>query len=145
MQTWPMSSEDYGDMARRFLREADANFGLGEYLDGSERMWDAAAHAVMAVSHRRDWLHKSRQDLDLSVARLAEELRSTGRESEALSIDTGYVIACNSYINFYHRDMGLEGGNGRYFATARKAVHRFVETMLTISESSGDRYRECNH
>ena len=138
MQTHPTQSEDYGDMARRFLWEADANFVLNEYLPGAERMWDAAAHAVMAVCHRRDWQHQSRQDIDLSVARLADELRNTGRETDALCIDAGYVIACNSHINFYHRDMDLEGGNGWYFATARKAVHRFVEAMLAISESSSE-------
>ena len=134
MQTRPMQSEDYGEMARQFLREADADFVLDEHLDGAERMWDAAAHAVMAVCHRRNWLHQSRQD-NTAITRLAEELRSNGRETDALHIDAGYVIACNSHINFYHRDMDLEGGNGWYFATARKAVHRFVEIVLAMSES----------
>ena len=136
MQTRPMQNEDYGNMARQFLREADAHFVLDEHLDGAERMWDAAAHAVMAVCLRRNWLHQNRQNLNVAVTRLAEELRSNGRETDALCIDAGYVIACNSHINFYHRDMDLEGGNGWYFATARKAAHRFVETMLAISESS---------
>ena len=136
MQTRPTQSEDYGDMARQFLREADANFVLDEYLPGAERMWDAASHAIMSVCRRRDWLHQSRQDLDIAVTRLAAELRNAGRETDALCIDAGYVIACNSHINFYHRDMDLEGGNGWYFATAREAVHRFVEIMVAMSESS---------
>ena len=136
MQTRPTQSEDYGDMARQFLREADANFVLDEYLPGAERMWDAASHAVMAVCRHRSWPHQSRRDLDLAVTRLAAELRIAERETDALCIGARYVIACNSHINFYHRDMDLEGGNGWYFATARKAVHRFVEIMVAMSESS---------
>ena len=31
--------------------------------------------------------------------------------------------------------MDLEGGNGQYFARAKEAVERFVDTMLAISES----------
>ena len=138
MQTEPTQNEDYGNMARQFLQEADANFVLDEYLAGSERMWDAAAHAVMAVCRHRNWPHQSRQDIDLSVTRLADELRNAGRETDAFCIGAGYVIACNSHINFYHRDMDLEGGNGWYLATARKAVHRFVEVMLANSESSSE-------
>lgn len=101
MQTRPTRNEDYGNMARQFLREADANFILDEHLDGAERMWDAAAHAIMSVCLRRNWLHQSRQDLNIAVTRLAEELRSNGRETDALCIDAGYVIARNSHINFY--------------------------------------------
>ncbi len=138
MQTQAMGVLEHRETAREFLREADANFVLDDYLSGSQRIWDATAHAVMAVCHHRDWLHQSRQDLDTAVKRLAEELRSNGRETDALHIDAGYVIACNSHINFYHRDMDLEGGNGWYFATARKAVHRFVEIALAMSESSGN-------
>ena len=138
MQTRPTQNENYGNMARQFLREADANFVLNEYLSGAERMREAAAHAVMAVCHRRNWLYQSRQHLNVAVTRLADELRNAGRETDAFRIDAGYVIACNSHIHFYHRDMDLEGGNGWYFATARKAVHRFVEAMLDISESSSD-------
>ena len=131
-----MQNEDDGDLARQFLREADANFVLGEYPPGAERMWDAASHAIMAVCRHRNWPHQSRRGLDLSATRLAAELRYAGRETDALCIDAGFVTACNSHINFYHRDMDLEGGNGWYFATARKAVHRFVEIMVAMSESS---------
>lgn len=136
MKNRSLQAEELGEMARQFLREADANFLLNEYLSGSQRMWDAAAHAVKAACQHRNWPHHSRQDLDLSVTRLAGELRTVGREADALCIDAGYLMACNSHINFYHRDMDLDGGNGWYFATARKAVHRFVEIVVSMSESS---------
>ena len=138
MQTYPMQDEEYPDIARQFLREADANFIFDEHLAGAERMWDAAAHAIIAVCQHRNWPHWNRADLDSSVMRLTDELRNAGREDEALGLEAGYVVACNSHINFYHRDMDLDGGNGRYFAMARGVVHRFVEGMLAMSESTDE-------
>ena len=101
-------------------------------------MWDAAAHVIMSVSQQRKWPYRCQADLNSSVWKLADELRGKGGEAEAFCLEAGYLIARNSYINFYHRDMDLEGGNGWYFATARKAVHHFVEIMVAMSESSGN-------
>ena len=37
--------------AQDFLEAADREFEAGDILQGSEKMWGAASHAVMAVSH----------------------------------------------------------------------------------------------
>ena len=69
MQSSLMQSEDYGDMARQFLRGADANFVLDEYLTGAQRMWDAAAYSVMAVCRHRNWPHQSRRETSIYRSR----------------------------------------------------------------------------
>ena len=131
-------AEELGETAREFLREADANFLVDDYLSGSHRIRDAATYAVIAVCQHRNWPCGNRADLDSSVRRLASELRDAGMIDDALTLEAEYIVACNSHISFYHRDMDLEGGNGLYFAIARRSVHRFVERMLAISESADE-------
>lgn len=72
--------------------------------------------------------------MDDAVQHLAGEIRDAGNPGAANLLRYGFVIASQYHVHFYHRDMDLEGGNGRYFATAKEAVEQFVQRMLTISE-----------
>ena len=51
-----MIVEEHKDTARKFLRDAEREFAAGENLQASEKMWGAAAHAIMAVAQDRGWL-----------------------------------------------------------------------------------------
>ena len=135
MQTQPMGLLEHRETARKFLREADANFLLDEYLEGSRRMWGAAAHSVIAVCQQRGWRHRSHPAMGEAVSRLSEEARGDGDENLANILDVGFVVASNAHVHFYHRDMDLEGGNGQYFSRAKEAVERFVNAMVAMSES----------
>ena len=135
MQTQSMGVIEHRETAREFLREADEYFRLGDDLQGAEKMWGAAAHAVIAVCQQRGWRHRSHPALGQAVNLLSDELRTAGDELGATILDGGYVAASNAHVHFYHRDMDLEGGNGQYFARAKRSVEQFVDRMVSISES----------
>ena len=135
MQTHPMGVIEHRETARKFLREADEFFRLGDDLQGAEKMWGAAAHAVIAVCQQRGWRHRSHRAMSEAVDRLAVELRDAGDELAAVVLGQGFVIASNYHIHFYHRDMDHNGGNGWFFATAKESVEQFVGRMVAISES----------
>ena len=126
---------EHRERARQSLREADANFLFGEYQSGAECMWAASAHAIKSVCHRRGWPHQHKPDLGRAIDRLAAEWRGAGDEPAADLLEAGFVIASNYRINFYHRDMDLDGGDGWFFYAAKRAVQQFIDRMLAISES----------
>ena len=135
MQTQPMSVLEHRETAVRFLGDADGYFRLGDDLQGTEKMWGAAAHIIIAVCQQRGWKHRSHPAMNEAVERLMAELRAAGDHSTANILDGGFNAASNCHIHFYHRDMDLEGGNGLYFNRAKRLVEQFVEQMVAISEA----------
>ena len=135
MQTQSMGVIEHRETARTFLREADEYFRQGDDLQGAEKMWGAAAHAVIAVCQQRNWRHRSHRAMSEAVKLLSEEFRRGGDELSATIIDSGFVIASNCHVHFYHRDMDENGGGGWFFDAAKKSVEQFVERMVAISES----------
>ena len=134
MQTQPMDVLQHRETAREFLREADEYFRQGDDLQGAEKMRGAAAHAVIAVCQQRGWRHRSHPAMGEAVAQLEQEIRTSGDENTANILGSGFSVASNYHVHFYHRDMDLEGGNGQYFERAKEAVERFVDAMVAISE-----------
>ena len=135
MLTHAMDVAEHRETARTFLREADELFRLGDDLQGAEKMWGAAAHAVIAVCQQRGWRHRSHPAMSEAVSRISAEFKDAGDEGTSAILDGGFVAASNAHVDFYHRDMDLEGGNGQYFARARMLVDQFVERMVAMSES----------
>ncbi len=50
-----MIVEERKETARKFLSDAEREFAAGDTLLASEKMWGAAAHAIMAVAQQRGW------------------------------------------------------------------------------------------
>ena len=50
-----MTTTEHTQTAREFLEKSDRYFAEGDELQGSEKMWGAAAHSVMAVAQQRGW------------------------------------------------------------------------------------------
>ena len=42
-------------------------------MQASEKLWGAAAHAILAVAMERGWRHGSHRDFVVAVRQLAEE------------------------------------------------------------------------
>ena len=111
---------EHTQTAQKFLRQADAEFDAGDHLQGSEKMWGAASHAVMAMAQQRGWQFGSHRALKIAADRLAEEYDDT-------SISDGFLSAQQFHANFYHdfmEDDDLE--------RARRSVRRFVAHVLEL-------------
>ena len=123
-----MLTTEHAQAARDFLAAADIELADGELVQGSEKLWGAAAHAVIAVAQQRGWQHRSHRSMKNAVIRIADEL---GKENELLGdvIRAEFAAAEKFHRNYYHDDME------DYERDAdRPIVHRFVHRMLALIE-----------
>ena len=65
-----MQAQEHAQTALDFLEKADKHFAEDDQIQASEKLWGAAAHAVMAVALERGWPHTS----DIFLKRAAERL-----------------------------------------------------------------------
>ena len=116
-----MLTREHTQTAQDFLEAADREFAAGDLVQGSEKLWGAAAHAVMAVAQQRGWEHRSHRSLKNAVIRLSQE-----QDDPLLASD--FLAAEKFHRNFYHDDME------DYERDAdRPIVERFVERMLALA------------
>ena len=50
-----MLTQEHIQTAQHFLDAAEGAFVAGDAIQGSEKVWGVAAHAVMAVGQQREW------------------------------------------------------------------------------------------
>ena len=74
MSTETMLSAEHRQLALEYLMASNREFEAGDILQGAEKLWGAAAHAVMAVAQERGWPHESHRSLKNATIRLSEEL-----------------------------------------------------------------------
>ena len=117
-----MNVREHIETARHFLAESQREFAAGEVLQSSEKLWGAAAHAVIAVAQSRDWRHSKHRHLKSAARRLANELRDA-------SFASGFSAAERFHANFYHGFMPKETMSER-----RKLVEDFVAKTLALLE-----------
>ena len=107
--------------AREFLNGADREFDAGDALQGSEKLWGAFSHAVVAICQERGWKYGSHREIIDAGLRLAEEM----------GIDRGEVWTARIFhANFHHgflEDFEIEHG--------RPVVRSFVERILAVQEA----------
>ena len=115
-----MLVEEHVKAARIFLDESDILFDEGDVLQGSEKVWGAAAHAMMAVAQQRGWPYDSDGSLKRAAAILSEE-------SGDSSIADRFAVAEKFQINFYHH--GMEDFQ---IARDRPRVRAPVERLLSM-------------
>ena len=126
MQTQRMSTAEHRQQALDFLDAADQEFATGDFLQGSEKMWGAAAHALIAVGMQRSLPYETHAAMRNIARRLA------GESQEPWMFTGGFSIAEFFHINFYHGfqrspldDDGLE--------LWRMQVRAFVERVVEIT------------
>ena len=120
-----MLVREHADTAREFLIASDAEFDKDDLVQGSEKLWGAAAHAVMAVAQQRGWDFRSHRSLKNAAIRLSRE------QGDPL-IEAQFAAAEKFHRNFYHDDME------DYERDAdRPLVHDFVARVLALLESDG--------
>ena len=97
MATW----REHLAISNRFRDQGLAEVESGDLLQGSVKLWGAAAHAVKAAAEQRGWKHKSHRSLYDVVKRLAAE---TGDSS----FDSRFKVISEFHVNFYEADMSHE-------------------------------------
>ena len=110
--------------AQDFLAAADAEFSAGDILQGSEKLWGAAAHAVMAVAQQRGWRFGDHRALQAAANRLANEFREP-------ILASNFSVAEKFHANFYHdfmQDFEIDGD--------REKVRDFINRVLSLPELS---------
>ena len=93
-----MLTTEHANTARKFLDNSDQEFLAGDILQGAEKLWGAAAHAVMAVAVERGWSHQSHQSLKKAAIQIS-------REREDLFIEASFATAEKFHRHFYHDSM----------------------------------------
>ena len=121
-----MLAVDHAQPAAGFLDDSDLEFDAGDTLQASEKLWGAAAHAIMAVARQRGLEHGTHRTLINAARRIADEMDNDLLRSE---MRLGILAAQHFHSNFYNGTMEPED-----IEYDRPLVHRFVALMLAISD-----------
>ncbi len=95
MATQTFSSTEHRQVALDFLTASDEEFARGDHLQGAEKLWGAAAHAIMSAAQERGWRHDSHRAMKNAAKRLADE------RDDPL-IEAQFVAAEKFHVYFYH-------------------------------------------
>ena len=93
-----MQVREHAETAREFLVASDREFEADDLVQASEKLWGAAAHAVMAVAQERGWEYRSHRSLKRAAISLS-------REHGDPLLELQFGIAEKFHRNFYHDDM----------------------------------------
>ena len=113
-------TQKHSQTAREFLEAASWEFAAGDNLQGSEKMWGAAAHAVMAAAQQRGWPFGSHYAIKNAADRLAEEQADQ-------TLKTEFAVAESFHANFYHDFMESDD-----IERAVPGVRNFVGRVLEL-------------
>ena len=116
----PMLASDHAAKALDFLAESDREFAEGNHLQASEKLWDAATHAVMAAAEQRGWRHGGHRALKEAVRRLSND-----HDDIRIMLEFGFAEKFHS--NFYHDHM-----DDFELDEDRPLVHDFVHRVLAL-------------
>ena len=122
-----MQVREHAETAREFLIASDREFAAGDVVQASEKLWGAAAHAVMAVAQEREWDYHSHRSLKNAAIRLSLE------QGDPL-IEAYFAVAEKFHRNFYHDSMEDWERDAD-----RPLVHDFVRRVLALLDSGNGR------
>ena len=120
-----LTQDEHARTALEFLEKADRHYADGDQIQASEKLWGAAAQAIMAVSMERGWPHTSHPAMKRAAERLAEE------HGDPL-IASNFGITEKYHRDFYHLFMEDEE-----WTTDRPKVHDLVSRVLALRGSGG--------
>ncbi len=94
-----MTAGEHVTAAHTFSEQSAQEFEAGDILQGSEKLWGAAAHSIMAVAMLKGWPTGSHRNLVDAADRLSQE-----RDDQSLR--SGFSVARKFHDQFY--------GHGRF-------------------------------
>lgn len=121
-----MQAPEHARIALAWQTVSDQEFTEGRRMQASEKLWGAAAHAVLAVAIERGWRHGGHRDFVVTVRRLAEE---SGDETLSEYFEGARRFHANFYQNF------MDDG---YLQDFRPLVHQFVPSILAFLDITVD-------
>ena len=113
-----MSPRKHRQVALDFLAASDDEFERGDILQGAEKLWGAAAHAIMSIAQEREWPHESHRSLKNAAIRLSDEYDDP-------LIQAHFLAAEKFHRHFYHDSMEDWERDAD-----RPLVHDFVRRVL---------------
>ena len=120
-----MTILEHVQTALEFLEHSDREFQAGDIMQGSEKLWGAASHAVTAIAKQRGWAFSKYNHRRNAVRRLAEEYQDN-------LLVASYSVALKFHANFYHDTM-----EDPEIEDDRPVVHNFVRRIVGMVEESG--------
>ena len=120
-----MTVDQHVRTALTFLDHSDREFAAGDALQGSEKLWGAASHAVAAIAKQRGWPSGKYQARLAAVKRLAEE-------HDAPILMAQFSLARQFHSNFYRDFMEDED-----MADDRPIIHDFVRRIVDLVNAGG--------
>ena len=116
-----MLTQDHALTAQDFLVASDREFAAGDVLQSSEKLWGAAAHAIMAVAKQRGLEHGTHRAMINSAWQIADEMDDN-------ELRLGILAAQHFHSNYCNGTMEDED-----ITRGRPLVHRFVALMLALT------------
>ena len=116
-----MQVQEHYQTAQDFIIDANREFAAGELVQGSEKLWGAASHAVMAVAQQRGWSYRSHRSLKNAAIQLSRE------QNDPTMLRPTFAVAEKFHRNFYHDDMEDWERDAD-----RPLVERFVARVLSL-------------
>lgn len=122
-----MLTQEHAQTALDSLEKADQHFAEGDHVQASEKLWEAAAHAVMAVVGGSGLSADNRREM---IA-VAEQLAIAHNDP---LIASGFSIAGMYYHDSHHVHILLDGDEWLY---GRPKVGNFVKRVLALRGDMG--------
>ena len=120
-----LTQDQHARTALDFLEKANQHYAEGDQIQASEKLWGAAAHAIMSVSLERGWPHTSHPAMKRAAERLAAE-------HGAPQIADRFAVAEKYHRDFYHLFMEDEE-----WTTDQPKVRDLVERVLSLRGQFG--------
>ena len=118
-QVVPQSPHEHALAADASLQSAEAEFAAGKITAGSDRLWQAAVHAVTAVARQRGWPSDGHADVKAAADGLA---------AGDIAIVAGFFAAQQFRANATHDFMEPDDVS-RGLPLARDFVHRMLSML----------------
>ena len=116
-----MVIDEHIQTAGDFLAAADREFDAGDILQGSEKLWGAASHALIAAAQKRGWQYHKH-------GHMKEAARRLYRETSLEILRGGFLTSEQFHANFYHDFMEDD-----VIEEARFQVRDFVIKLLDLA------------
>lgn len=117
-----MLTQEHAQTALDSLEKADKYYADNYQAQASAKLWEAAAHAVIAVASERGWPHANQTELRQAAGRLADE-QNNQRIAVGFAITEKYLYD-SRYLFMEDEEWALD----------RLKVHNFVTWVLALRD-----------